>query len=504
MLWPTLTLALVPALASPAIVPHESFNLKFVAPASATAPEDAPVLDLVPQERGAAHNWFAAQFSDLPLGPIPNFRIHMAGQNTTNPADVNKWRGLKPVYTYADPDQLATYEVFRRDSRGTWHCVLSPLRNGQASEAGNAGLPRQSAINANFAPLFLSADKQSWSAWRTISDTQIDSENNIFSFRQNFLAPGATVAMRVPFTNEFYDRFCAQLSAADEPGVSVDEVGTTPAGRTLRVLRLEDAADTIPANTRPTIAVFAREHSTEHDGSWAVYGLLARLLDGSPESNKLRAAATWLLVPLQDPDGAALSQFERMTEKFQKPHDPKIPPEVFAWTRYFADWVNRGRTLDVAISIHNVESEEQPNLSSPFVNQAHGDLIESFNQQMFADVKTAGFSVGGTQGITEGASPFRLYGWCARQLGALDLAYEVNGRYPAQRLDQAQIGEIGATMGDSLARWLWSPPGQDWRGQSARFVKLRAEKRQLYIAEKGALAPANTERANYELLELGF
>ena len=494
-----------PAWGAPTLVPHESYNLQLIAPDAGTPDAGAPgALDLAPQTRGAAHNWFAALFSDLPPGIPLDLRIHMAGQNTANPADVAKWQGLQPVYSYADPDKLETYRVFRREANGQWHTVLDPLHLGRASEAGNGALPRQSAIEDGYAPLFLSADKRTWTAWREIAATEVDRAANVFAFRQTFALPRATVAMRVPFTNAFFDAFCAQLRAADPLGVSVDEVGTTPAGHTLRAIRVEDAADTVRLDERPTIAVFAREHATEHDGSWAVYGLLAHLMQDSPQSRQLRAAATWILVPLQDPDGAALSRFERMTERFQRPHDPDIPPEVFAWTRYFADWADSGRTLDLAVSLHNVESDEAPNLSSPFVNQAHSALIENLNLELFERVSAAGFAVGSAQGIAAGASPFRLYGWCARQLGALDLAYEVNGRFPGRRLDQAQLGEVGVALGDGLARWLWSEAGRDWHAQSALWAQMRLDKRAAYLAEKGEMAPPNTERARYELLELGF
>ena len=495
-------LVAAPALSSPIILPHESFNLQFTAPASTSA--STSTLDLAPQQLGFAHNWFAGLFADLPSSGPFDFRIHMAGQNTANAADVNKWRGLQPVYSYADPDSPAAYRVFRRDPSGNWNSVLDPLHLGAASRAGSGAVPQQNAIEPGYAPLFLSDDKQTWSAWRAIPGGTIEGAENVFSFRQNFVQPRASVAMRVPFTNGFFDTFCAQLQAANPPGVSVDEVGATPAGRTLRAIRLEDAADTIRLDERPTIAVFAREHATEHDGSWAVYGLLARLMEDTPQSRQLRAAATWILVPLQDPDGAAISQFERMTEKFQQPHDPNIPPEVFAWTRYFADWADRGRTLDLAVSLHNVESDEETNLSSPFVNQAHSALTADLNAELFARVQAAGFAVGRTNDIPAGASPFRLYGWCARQLGALDLAYEVNGRYPQQRLDQAQLGELGAQVGEGLARWLWSEAGQNWHHQSAQAARARLDKRAVYLQQKGAMAPPDSERGRYELLELGF
>lgn len=428
----------------------------------------------------------------------------MKGQNTTNPADVGKWRGLEPVFTYADPDALETYRVFRREKDGTWHTFFDPLKAEAQSEAGTGALPRQNAIAAGYAPLFLSSDGQYWSAWRPIPDGVADTKTNTFSFAQSFVRPTATVAMRVPFTNTFFDGFCAALQEAALPEVSVEEVGKTPEGRTLRVIRVEDANDTIPIAQRPTIVVIAREHATEHDSSWAVYGLLARLLDGSKQSGQLRAAATWLLVPLQDPDGAANSQFERMTETFQKPNSPKTPPEVFAWTRYFREWANSGRRVEVAVSIHNVEANEAANLSSPFVNQAHSELIQSFNAGLFADIKKAGFQTGKSTGMAQGASPFRLYGWLARQMGTLDVAYEVNGRYPKNRLNHAQIGEIGAQMGEYLARWLWSDDGRDWQKSVARVAKLREQKRAAYLKEKGAMAPEGTERSRYELLELGF
>ena len=486
-----------PSLAASGLVPTEGFNLQVVA-------RDAGVLECAPQTKGAAHNWFAGLFADLPVGRQVSFAIDMAGQNTRNRADVSKWKGLRPLLSYADPTRPASYFSYYRRPDGVW-VSDDPL----TGEAGNGPVPRQSAVPASVAAEFLQTAKRpnpareidpkapktidvaTWSAWRELTDVEADTKNNRFLIRQSFALPYATLAMRVPYTPLLHQRLVQRLVAARARHLWVDELGQTQGGKTITVLRVEDE-DARPVENRrkPTVLIMAREHATEQAGSWTIYGLLVALLGETPAAREMRDAANWLLIPIEDPDGAASSTFERITESFGPGNDER-PPEVWLYLRYLRDWADAGRTLDLAVSIHNVESDEAANLSTPFTDNAYIEATDYLNDGLFPWLKKAGYEVGGAQDGHVGASPWRLYGWAGQFLGALPVAYEVNDRYPKNRLSLSELQRLGATLGLGMARWCQSQRGQKWHAGARRVLVNRDRDRTAERAGKPAPNPGS-------------
>lgn len=101
--------------------------------------------------------------------------------------------------------------------------------------------------------------------------------------RETFALPYATVAMRVPYTPLLHQRLVQRLEAAQPRHLWIDNLGQTPGGKELTVLRVEDEETRARLNNRkPTLMILAREHATEQAGSWAVYGLLIALLEDTP------------------------------------------------------------------------------------------------------------------------------------------------------------------------------------------------------------------------------
>ena len=485
-------------LAAAGIVPSEGFNLEIVA-------RDAGMLECAPLIKGAAHNWFAALFAGLPVGREITFAVNIKGQSTANKADVGKWKGLRPVMSYADPTRPESYFSYVRRADGVW--VSDDIL--AASEAGSGAVPRQGVMPASVAPAFLGKEKRpnparptdpkapktievaTWSAWRELNDVEADTKNNRFLIRQSFELPYATLAMRVPYTPLLHQRLMQRLAAARPRHLQIDNLGKTAGGKMITVARVEDEDAREVENARkPTILVMAREHATEQAGSWAAYGLLSALLQETPAAREMRESANWLIVPLQDPDGAASSTFERITESFGPGNDER-PPEVWLYLHYLRDWADAGRTIDAAVSLHNVESDEAPNLSTPFTDNAYVEATDYLNDGLFPWIKKAGFEVGGAQGGHIGASPWRLYGWAGQFLGALPIAYEVNDRYPKNRLSLSGLQRLGATLGLGLARWCQSERGQKWHAGARRTLVDRERERTAERAGKPAPQPGS-------------
>jgi len=451
----------------------------------------------------AAHNWFAGTFTGLPAdGPV-TIGFSMAGRDTPgNTADVAKWRGLLPVMTYADPARYESYEWFRRDKRGRW---LSGdiFKDEQARFAGEGALPEQHAVPAELAAQFLSVEGDCWTPWREVDTTETLTGVNIFRLTHAFGAPSATVAMRVPFTYTYLRQYLDRLRAADLPGVSVQEIGQTKEGRKLQIVRLDDPA--APAGVPPakTILLTAREHATEPASSWALAGALTALLRQTPEAEQLRKDTTWLVIPIIDPDGSVNGVFDRLTDMFsQAPANPADCPEVFAYARYFTQYIYDGRNIDVAVSLHNVEANESEQVVCPFVTLRDREAVLEFNQAFFRSLAGRGFVTGDPLRPWDyGFSPFRLFGWCSVQFGAFALAFEVNDRYPPQRLSLDRLQSLGGVLATSLQGWLDTPEGEIVRARAARLAALKRLERDVHYSRVGY---GPEERADVDLITRGF
>ena len=494
-----------------ALYPTPGFNLQVLERSGAT-------VTLAPQTKGAAHNWFAGLFTGLPVGREVTLAIEMKGQDTANRADVGKWKGLRPVISYADPNAWETYVSYTRGSDGVWQSD-DPFARGTA---GRGETPQQKAIAPALAPLFLGQETrpnpdskakaktikvETWSAWRELETVEADTKANRFLIRHAFALPYATVAMRVPFTAQFHELWARKLVQSGAPHLLIEKIGTTPGGRDLLVFDVRDGdARPVQNDAKPTILLTAREHATEHAGSWALYGLVMALLNDTPQAREMRQSANWLLIPLQDPDGADTSTFARMTESFAPGslHSQSgAPPEIWAYMKFLRAHADAGHTIDLAISIHNVESDEAPNLSTPFTDNFYIEATDAINSGLFPFIKKAGFEVGGAQQGHIGASPWRLYGWSAIHFGSLPLAYEVNDRWPKNRLSHDGLGRLGAWLGLGLARWCQSERGQKWHRGARSFLAKRGQAREAAYAKRSAPGE-NSSRARYDLLTKGY
>ena len=209
-----------------------------------------------------------------------------------------------------------------------------------------------------------------------------------------------------------------------------------------------------------------------------------------------------MLVPLEDPDGAATAHFDRMTDAFCRANDPATPPEVFAYARYLADYVYAGHTIDLAVTLHNVEAAESAHVACPFIDPMHEAPTLAINQQFAAALIAQGYRPDRLDHPWQkGLMAFRLYGWCAHQYAALDLAYEVNDRYPAQPLSLMQLQQLGGVLGGTLAAWCASPDGGQWHQTVEKCLVVKRLERAAYFAHAGHGPEARTP---YELLIRGY
>jgi len=456
------------------------------------------------------HNLFCGQICHIPLDGDVTFGISLDGLDSSemggNKANVAKWSGkpgLIPVYTYADPQRYESYEWFVKGDDGRW-LSDDPLKEITARDAGAEIVPKQDVVPREVAEHFLYTvgGKTYWSAFGEVDSTETVTALNIFRIRHHFLLPSATLAMHYPFSYTFQQGFISRLRAAKLPGVFIDKLGGTQERRRLQVIRLEDTTSKIPASQRQTVLLTAREHSSESASSWSGFGALTALLADTPKAKRLRQDTTWLIILMEDPDGSANSTFDHLTDKFLRPNDRDLPPEVLAYARYFTAYVADGRTIDITLSIHGVEATEASNAFCPFREERFDTSIVDFNRKFFADLKSKGYTVDDPEAKWgTGTIPGRLYGWCAARFGSFDLCFEVNDRYPTHRLALPELQAIGGSLATQIANWLASDEGQHKHTALLHLGEEYRRARSAYFAQAGTHI---TGRTPYELLILGY
>jgi|GEM_PF-871162 len=516
------------------IAPVEGFNLRVIARPSPTT------IEVQPNPR--IHNWFAAKLVNLPVGQPVEIRVNMNGCDTPgNVADTAKWKGLRPVYTYADPEQYATYEWFRKDAWGRWTSG-DMFKSGDELLAGTGPAPEQQAIPAGLAHFFLAEEGAFWYPWQEIDGAVADTTTRTFTFTVTPAAPVMTVAMRVPYLLSFERELIARLRAARLPGVFVDELGVSGGGRPLYMIRVDDpekpavlqidkpaeaqweerdwrgrtvwvtdkppvvrAAPLSPGDERRLMFIDAREHPSEIAGSWAVLGALKALVADSPEAARLRRGTTWLLLPIFDPDGVAAGEFDIRCEKCWLSNGPGYRasiPEALAFVSYLRAFVNAGWFFSAAANFYSLECNEGKTVCCPFADYGRKAQAIDFNRFWFARLREAGIAAGPEEPWGAGWLPFRLSTGCALRCKALTLTFEVHDRYPDCRLTLEGLESIGADYTRSVIDWMDTPDGQHAMADSRTAQQQRREKIELDAYGKGDYHP--DKPSLFQLLVEGY
>ena len=207
-------------------------------------------------------------------------------------------------------------------------------------------------------------------------------------------------------------------------------------------------------------------------------------------------------VPIQDPDGVAVSRFNNLTENWDDPKTNSRLKEVLAYSAYFRDMADTSQTLDIAISLHNVEANEAPNFSTPFAQSYFRETTIEFNRGLFEQLKASGYTVANPAPNGKGVMSTRLYGWLALHLGALNLAFEVNDRDPENRLSIEGLQHIGGIFAGQIGAWMTSDAGDKRHAAAQLALEQRAEARQKYLAVGSK--NFSDEEKQFALLMKGF
>src|SRR5690606_27368351 len=95
-----------------------------------------------------------------------------------------------------------------------------------------------------------------------------------------------------------------------------------------------------------------------------------------------------IMIPVLDPDGANASYYHRITSSFYAFEESA---ESVQYAIFFKQWKNLGRTVELVINLHNVESAEGTHVFSPatsttgtiYANDFHICLAEAISDTVF-------------------------------------------------------------------------------------------------------------------------
>ncbi|MHB9024404.1 MAG: M14 family zinc carboxypeptidase [Armatimonadota bacterium] len=448
-----------------AIIPSDGMNLKILeqpTPDTLIVTVDPPV-----------HNWFCGKLVNLPTDREVTIGMSLAG---IKDADVRKWQGLRPVMTYGDPTKYETYEWYQKDKNGRW-VSGDPFKKGEAHYAGYGTLPIQSVIPGEVAAQFLSKDGKYWQPWQEVDDAKANTDLNIFRIKQKFQCTTATLAMRIPYLYSYQQDFIYKIKNKF-PGVSVDEIGSVDSLRKLQIIRVEDSNTPVNlkfvgyiesvkytkiplwitnqnTSNKSIIIIYAREHGTEHDSSWLIYGLIKTLLTQNELSKELLKKYIWLFVPLEDPDSAENAEIGGMAESF---YTNDYNCAVVNYLSYLRSFFNKGYGFSIALTIHSVECNEFSNYAMPFVGK------NDFNaSKLFYNICKSEFINNNYLVMNDfPASPIedkwfdysmnsRLGGWLRNYYKTMFMLAEINSRYPSNRLSLYDVINMGSILLKSLS-----------------------------------------------------
>ncbi len=382
-----------------------------------------------------ARNWFMFR-----LEGVKGKTVRVDIQN----APLNKWWSLNPVFS--DVPSIDELEAF---------AVKSPAQP----------MPRVKALNG---PLLPDTSGQNW---QYISNVWMGegTYTGTYSFVQRYESDGVYVAMRCPYTVEYNAKYVDSLKG--RPSTKIVNIGKSENGHPLTIIQIGDAD---PA-TVPCLVIYAREHGNEHDTSWAVQGAIDFLSSNAPAAIQLRKNLTLIAIPVLDPDAAAASIYEGITEKFV--HSADYSPEAIEYANFFKKWVDDGNRLDLTIDLHNVESAEGEHIFCPLIEPAakRAELSNELHAQFMRSLADADYSVSGKP-LHAHTAPFRLGGYLAQMYGPLFMPYELNSQQRSRHLTLEELRNMGRLALESSSKFLVSDAGNKLTANVATVRRLRDDR----------------------------
>lgn len=325
--------------------------------------------------------------------------------------------------------------------------------------------------------------------WHFVPEVTADKSSRELKFVVEPRTDRCYVAMRPPFVPSMVSRLYKRWES--DPRCTVHRLGWTERGYELAVVEVRGRSD---STRRSAVLAVAREHGDEHDASWCLAGMIESALAGRFAASPGRTDVDLFAIPMFDPDGAALSAYHRIVDTF-------VSEEACRESLVYANFLEKtffgGRSIDVVLNLHNVESAEAGHLfcfSGPSVRG-----YRKYGLEMHARVKEKIGRRGPIIGKGMPAKNFRsrIGGWCERAFGSLFMFYEVNAQQKDRHLTIAETKEIGALMLAGVREFLGSRNGKKFRRDLTRLnaEMRRASERQRRDSLLAPNSPFDRERS---------
>ncbi len=194
----------------------------------------------------------------------------------------------------------------------------------------------------------ISADRQSW----TRADTSYDAkaEGGTLSIHVTPETDTLWCAYFAPYSMERHHDLVSRIGAC--PGVRVETLGHSIEGQPIDCIRLGDGPR--------QVWLYARQHPGESMAEWWMEGALERLVDpADPVARKLRAAASFHIVPNMNPDGSCRGHLRtnavgvNLNREWAAPSVARSPEVLATLTAMQASGV------DFAMDVHGDEAIPQ-------------------------------------------------------------------------------------------------------------------------------------------------
>lgn len=188
--------------------------------------------------------------------------------------------------------------------------------------------------------------------------------------------------------------------------------------------------------------MYAREHGSEPDPSWAIQGAIELALRDDEEWRTLRNTFRFVFIPILDADAATKGVYENLRGVFV---DNPTAREAIAFQAYFRSI--KPSPKSIVLNLHNPSPRRRSNLAcSLLVEEPEFQKIALLvHGKAIAALSPKGYVCESEAWATRSV-PNRLSGWLSREFGIGGQFFELHSQAPARHLNLHDLRSMGESL----------------------------------------------------------